>query len=165
MKTETLEALLLDRALGQLTPEVAELLDEHLAQNPAAAARAAALTGTVDLARTAVRVDDDTNIPTLATWPKVERTAWWSSALTQGLRLAACVALGVVVGWAIRRPEPAAPVIAQVHARAVTVTSPSAADAFWINARRTAETAARTPEPRRTAWESFDVLATKEGNR
>ena len=41
MKTETLETLLIDRALGALSPEVAELLESHLIQNPDAVRHAA----------------------------------------------------------------------------------------------------------------------------
>jgi hypothetical protein len=37
MKNETLERLLLDRALGQLAPDLEELLEEQCAMNPAAA--------------------------------------------------------------------------------------------------------------------------------
>ena len=50
MNAETLEALLIDRALGQLSPEVEVLLTEHLAIHPEAAPTAAALAGTVALA-------------------------------------------------------------------------------------------------------------------
>jgi len=53
MKTETLEALLIDRALGHLTPEMDELLGEHLAANPATARLAAELQETVTLAAAA----------------------------------------------------------------------------------------------------------------
>jgi|SRR5678815_2652061 hypothetical protein len=55
MKTETLEALLIDRALGHLTPEMDELLAEHLAANPATARLAAELQETVTLAVAALK--------------------------------------------------------------------------------------------------------------
>ena len=50
MNAETLEALLIDRALGQLSPEVEVLLAEHLATHPEAAHTAAELAETVALA-------------------------------------------------------------------------------------------------------------------
>lgn len=50
MNAETLEALLIDRALGQLSPEVEVLLAEHLATHPEAAHSAAELAETVALA-------------------------------------------------------------------------------------------------------------------
>ncbi len=55
MNAEILEALLIDRALGQLTPEVEALLAEHLAANPEAACAAAGLGETVALAGTVLR--------------------------------------------------------------------------------------------------------------
>ncbi len=55
MKTEALENLLIDRALGQLAPEVEALLSEHLATHPAAAQSAAELGEIVALATTALR--------------------------------------------------------------------------------------------------------------
>ena len=51
---ETLESLLLDRALHHLSPEVTALLDAHLAQDPAAAAEAQALAETIALAKSAL---------------------------------------------------------------------------------------------------------------
>ena len=56
MKTETLEFLLIDRAMRELPPATAELLDEYLAQNPAAARSAEPVFATLELARQAVAV-------------------------------------------------------------------------------------------------------------
>ena len=53
MKTETLEMLLLDQAMGELRPEVAELLEAHLTRTPKAARQAAGLAATIQLARQA----------------------------------------------------------------------------------------------------------------
>jgi hypothetical protein len=55
MKAETLEALLIDRALGHLTPEMDELLGEHLATNAGTARPAAELQETVILAASALK--------------------------------------------------------------------------------------------------------------
>lgn len=56
MKPETLEALLLDHAMGELSPEVAELLETHFAHSPEAARQADRLAATVQQARQAVAV-------------------------------------------------------------------------------------------------------------
>lgn len=55
MNAEILEALLIDRALGQLTPEVEVLLAGHLAAHPEAARAAAELGETVALAASVLR--------------------------------------------------------------------------------------------------------------
>lgn len=55
MKPESLNALVLDRELGELSPEAAELLDHYLAEQPESAAAARSLRGTVAATRAAVR--------------------------------------------------------------------------------------------------------------
>ena len=55
MNVETLETLLIDRALGHLSPEVEVLLAEHLAANPTAARSAAELRETVALASSVLK--------------------------------------------------------------------------------------------------------------
>lgn len=55
MKTETLQALLLDRELGELSPEVAELLEAYLAEHPAALGESEAAVHTVNTMRETVR--------------------------------------------------------------------------------------------------------------
>lgn len=55
MKPESLNALLLDRELGELTPEAAELLDAWLAEHPESAAVVPSIRRTLDTTSTAVR--------------------------------------------------------------------------------------------------------------
>jgi hypothetical protein len=55
MKPESLHALLLDRELGELSAEAAELLDAWLAEHPQSASAAPALRRTVATTRAAVR--------------------------------------------------------------------------------------------------------------
>jgi anti-sigma factor RsiW len=55
MNAEILETLLIDRALGQLSPEVEALLAEHLMADPEAARAAAELSETVTLAEIALQ--------------------------------------------------------------------------------------------------------------
>ena len=104
MKTETLEALLIDRALGALSPEVAELLENYLIQNSDAAQQANSLASTVQLARTAAAGPNASTSPL----PPLERVR---KALTvqrrqafawQLSKLAACMLLGLTIGLVSR---------------------------------------------------------------
>jgi anti-sigma factor RsiW len=54
MKSEVLERLLIDRAAGQLSPDVAELLEARLQHEPAARRDAAEIAETLRLARLAL---------------------------------------------------------------------------------------------------------------
>ncbi len=55
MKTETLQALLIDHALGELPPDVVELLDAHLAKDDNARVEARRIRETLDLAGETIR--------------------------------------------------------------------------------------------------------------
>jgi hypothetical protein len=55
MKSETLTALAIDRELGELPPETAELFDDYLRSHPEARREAEAMTDAVRAARDAVR--------------------------------------------------------------------------------------------------------------
>jgi hypothetical protein len=146
MKPENLESLLLDRALGQLAPEVADLLDEHLRQNPAAAARAATLGATLDLARRAVAVPASApTTPAPLPWTRIQRMERWQRISRETLKLAACVALGLAAGWALRpaSPEKGALIAsAQVLPLPPPVPEKNAAALFWSTARLQAAAAA-----------------------
>ena len=54
MKSDVLERLLIDRAAGELSPDVEELLEAHLQQEPAARREAAEIEETLRLARLAL---------------------------------------------------------------------------------------------------------------
>ncbi len=104
MKTETLEALLIDRALGALSPEVAELLENHLVQNPGAARQADGLAATVQLARTAAAGPPSSTNP-LPPMDRVRQTLRVQRRQALGWelsKLAACLLLGLTVGLASR---------------------------------------------------------------
>ena len=148
MKPENLETLLLDRALGQLAPEVEDLLDAHVARDPAAARRAEALASTVSLARRAAtrqavpppraaRGED-------AQWRRVRRSLRWRAAGRDGLKLAAGLMLGLALMWFARMPSgrpvaavtfASAPTRAVSEGRAVVLSAPT----FWSAARIAAE--------------------------
>ena len=79
MKKETLNSLLIDRELGELMPEMVELLEAYLVAVPTAQVEAKAMAQTVATARTAVRglpvpISMETRfVPSrwFATWPSV----------------------------------------------------------------------------------------------
>ena len=135
MKPEHLETLLLDRALNQLAPEVADLLEAHLARDPAAARRAAALAATVGLARESTQLLHERVPPVEARpWSGV-RSAWRRRAAgMETLKIAASVAvgLGLALAWRARAPGPAL-----LASQPVALVQP--APAFWSTARVIAE--------------------------
>lgn len=102
MKPETLEALLIDRSLGELTLETEELLLDHLALNPAAARRGDALDATMHWARQSVAVSLERPVRPLAAG-RPGKPGEWRRRIRIGLpgvmRLAACVILGLAAGW------------------------------------------------------------------
>jgi len=155
MKPETLEALFLDRALGELSPEAAELLDAWSQQHPAEAAKAATISATLSLAREATASDAPvTTLPLPA--PKWIRPAWHLRR-PELLRLAACLALGAGLGWSVPPlrhtadttaatvPPPAIATTDETPA-ATEIENSSAASRFWsISAR--IEAARRSARP------------------
>ena len=120
MNRDTLHALLLDRALGELNPEVEALLDAYLAQNPAAAA---------DVAHRVASLVHDLRVaiaPAPAAAPakaaSSEAGAWsttlrrWRRARwrAEALSLAAGLAVGLWAGWSLQHVSPSAgPTVAE----------------------------------------------------
>jgi hypothetical protein len=139
MNSELLDSLLLDRELGELTPAVVALLDEHLARDPAAMQRAAEFRGTVDLARRAVTSPQVQPAQALdvAQLHHAQRAALAASRRTQLYRLAACLALGVGLGWFARPGPPAASVRAELTPQDSRVASAPTEprSTFWSVAR------------------------------
>lgn len=99
MNPVTLDALLMDRALGELAPETAELLDAYLAQHPAAAARANELDATIGQARRLVSVTP-VPLPAPGFLGRASPRRWWRPETPAWMPLAACLALGALLGWA-----------------------------------------------------------------
>ena len=146
MKPENLETLLLERALGQLAPEVADLLATHLASDPAAAQRAAAFAATVALARAAVAAPP----ADAAAWRRVRRAGRWRAARVEAMKLAAGVAVGfgLALAWHVRGPAPAPERATNARAPAIEAQS---TPAFWSTARLVA---GARPDTERGAEES-----------
>lgn len=155
MKTEILESLLLDHALGELSPEVAELLETHLAHDPEAARQAAGLASTVQQARKAMAITQEAPRRSLA----VERL--WQAQMTHRrsvfiwelARLAACVVLGLTLGWYGHTARIATVAATAVPPRVAAVGLPSApegANDFWSLANLEAAQRERQPVESRT---------------
>lgn len=137
MTPEMLKPLLLDRALGELTPEVAALLDAHLARDPDAARQAAEYEATLRFARDAVAAP---NTPPrrpldLDLLRRAQRTQISRLRRIELLRLAACLAFGLAVGWLARTPAP--PPTLAVFPPPALITAPAAhpASSFWSLSR------------------------------
>jgi anti-sigma factor RsiW len=98
MSPETLRALLVDRELGELAPDVAELVDAYLEAVPAARAEADAMARTVNTARETVRRFPDlapTSEPVAE--PQVVPIVYWLAPWLA--RAAALVAVAALAGW------------------------------------------------------------------
>ncbi|HUJ42136.1 MAG TPA: hypothetical protein VLW52_00890 [Opitutaceae bacterium] len=167
MKPETLDALLLDRAMGELPPEVAELLEAHLARHPEAARQAEKLASTLQLARQAMRIADELPRRSLAvTRLRQAQARWRRRSMAWGwARLAACVVIGLALGWqghalrqnpvtAVARPASAG------AAPAIAATVPRDTGDFWSQASMVAAIKERAPAESRSGtryrlhWES-----------
>jgi len=153
MNPEMLETLLLDRALGELTPEVAALLEAEIARTPGAARRAAEIDATLQLAGDAIAMP---NLPPhraldTAHLRAAESHARSSIRRMEILRLAACLTLGLGVGWMVRAPQSQTEIATSLPSPTlVPATAESAISPvrFWSLSRLTREQAAATPRAR-----------------
>ncbi len=145
MNPETLEALVVDRELGELSPEAADLLEAYLRLSPEARVRAGAMAATVDVARATVRKH-----PGLAPVPRAGPVPLpgWTSWLARAAAAALLLGGGVWIG---RRAEPggagtpAAPSAAVSAPGAARAANPWARYQVAFDARRGAYTIARHP--------------------
>lgn len=173
MKNELLEHLLLDRALGELSTEVSALLDSHLSAHPDAALRSAELTAALRLAHTATTAPAAPAPRPLdvGRLRRAQHAQQSSLRRAQFFRLAACLALGLGLGWLARTPQPQAEITAAPPRRALAVATPRPAAStpgFWSLARLAAHqtvptlsTAHREVSPQRL-WRSPAPLPNPE---
>lgn len=101
MKPETLDALLVDRELGELPPDVTELLDAYLELAPEARREAIVMAQTVRTTREAVQ-----HFPELAQGTEVQHpsniapmVSWLAPWLARAAALAAVAGLGAWLGY------------------------------------------------------------------
>ena len=143
MKTEALENLLIDHALGQLSPEVEALLSEHLASNPAAAQSAAALGEIVARATTAMRCERPklelpprTIIPQ-PRWPQATRLLAIAASFAVGAGLAffAMQEAAVPRKNPVAQPSEPAPAIAQTPRHSPEIERALKKLPFWSKER------------------------------
>lgn len=134
MKLELLEPLLHDRALGELSPAVAALLDAHLASDPVAARRAAELADTIRLARTTVATPLKAPRRPLDTALLMDHHPVSRATVrrTEVLALAACLTLGLGLGWWLRTARNPAPTPSPVVVTRAALPQPAEPTTrFW----------------------------------
>jgi len=111
MDAETLERLLLDRALSGLSPDVEALLAAYLEHDAAAATRGREFTAAADWARQALQRGAPAALPAFpaAQLRSVTRVRWQLSVVRKVAGIAAALVLGVGLGAGLfpRTGEPA----------------------------------------------------------
>lgn len=143
MKTADLEALLIDRSLGELPPGVEELLDAHLAHNPADAAAAREFTSTVRQAQSALPVATAGELPPIPAALLTRPAPASRPPVRELLKFAAVLALGLALGSQFhgRSPAPATSTAQTIAFAPVAAAPPraTAAGPFWSLTRVEAE--------------------------
>jgi hypothetical protein len=101
MKSETLRSLLVDRELGELAPDVVELLDTYLAFVPEARAEAETMARTVQTARETVRRFPDlaATAPMTATSRVEAIRPWFAPSLAYAATLVAVAGIAMWLGF------------------------------------------------------------------
>jgi hypothetical protein len=155
MKTENLEALLIDRAMGELPTATAELLEEYLGSNPALLAKASELSGILRQAGEAMHADGSYE---LRPFPREaiaheQRVVHWRRGIFKTMKLAACVALGLSLGWfgkPVREASalPPAVLVKPQHNHAAPEAKVGSDESFWSLARYEARRKAAEPSDR-----------------
>ena len=100
MRQESIEALLIDRALGELTREVSELLEAYLESHPLEAQQAEMWERTWQAAQRATAIEVGV-VPPPSRRLSAARTrrGWLGLRRRELLRVAACLVIGTGVGW------------------------------------------------------------------
>ena len=127
MNNEVLERLLIDSASGELAPDVAELLEAHLQQNPAARKEAAEVGETLRLAQLALAGQPSAALP-------VVRPSW--RVPTWALGMAACFICGLSLGILGMRGRNEPPrITASIRSQEMSAVKTVAGSGLW-SARR-----------------------------
>jgi anti-sigma factor RsiW len=141
MKSDVLERLLIDRAAGELSPDVEELLEAHLQREPEAKREAAEIEETLRLARLALAGEKVVKLPKSRPMSRVPTWAW---------AMAACFVCGLSLGiFGVRDKN--APTRAAVFANhEVAVIKPADESSFWSARRLQESISSATVKP--TSW-------------
>jgi anti-sigma factor RsiW len=122
MKSDVLERLLIDHAAGALSPDVAELVEDHLEREPAARREAAEIGETVRLARQALSTQRVVTLPDRRQPVRVPMWAW---------AMAACFVIGLSLGIFARRNRSESPQIVAVSFPQRAAAAASDESGFW----------------------------------
>jgi len=155
---EILERLLIDRALGELSPDAEALLEDYLARQPEASEEAQEIARTADLARCALTPSEEFDshaLPPLLLG-KRGRILWRVGA--RAAALAACLLIGVGVGLWLSQSKQVVETqqeIAWVGAEDSDGTEEANRSEIW-SARRFYEAASRPARTKRARliWDS-----------
>jgi hypothetical protein len=139
MNAEALESLVVDRELGELSPQTADLLEAYLRLSPEARTRAGAMAATVGVARVTAE-----KVPRMRPVPLPGWTSWLARAAAAALLLGGGVWIGrrAAVGAAGTSAVPSVAASGSPSARAA---NPWARYQVADDARRGAYTIARNP--------------------
>jgi anti-sigma factor RsiW len=147
MNPEILERLVIDRALGELPPDAATLLDAYLEGNAEMADTAREIEATMQLAKQALKETRPVKLPIMQPVPKLVVLPGgresWQQPVYRAYGMAACFAGGLMIGWlTLRSPNPVPPV--KVESVMVASHGTAGEEGFW-SLRRLRQTTTRTP--------------------
>lgn len=97
MNKMNLDALMIDRALGALSPDTEALLEAYLSQNPGMAMDLDRTADTVDLLRDILKEDSPVSLPEFQARDLYRRRRWRRGSL-QAVGMAATLAIGLFLG-------------------------------------------------------------------
>jgi anti-sigma factor RsiW len=126
MKSDVLERLLIDRGAGELSPDVQELLEAHLEQEPAARSEAAEIEETLRLAKLALAGQPVIRLPRRQPSRRLPSWAW---------AMAACFVCGLALGILAARARSTPPRTASVPSRETAATTMPRESGFWSASR------------------------------
>ena len=145
MKGDVLERLLIDRAAGQLSPDVAELLEDHIQREPAARREAAEIDETLRLARLALVNTKVIPLPPRNRSLRVPMRAW---------AMAACFVCGLSLGIFAPRGGKVFPVAASGPPPRMTAALKPDDSAFWSIRRIRTSAAGEKKSEKIVVWKS-----------